>query len=158
MITSACHSVAADRAYAGHWKEGVRSFFPWYKIDIIKRLCDIILPSPPVGGAQPERAPPVPVSQTDAGQNLRAERRTDRPPKVGGHTTGLRGKTQYSTPASPRMIPPVRRSPRHSLLWHPQRGTGLSHNFIAIPYDYVQISCPHRYLRSENHGIRRRSP
>ena len=42
------------------------------------------------------------------------------------------------------MIPPVRRSPRHSLLWHPQRGTGLSHNFIAIPYDYVQISCPHR--------------
>lgn len=32
---TARHSVAADRAYAGHWGEGFRSYFPWYKIDII---------------------------------------------------------------------------------------------------------------------------
>lgn len=38
---------------------------------------------------------------------------------------------------------PARFSPAFAAMVSPA-GKGLPRNFIAIPYDYVQISCPHR--------------
>lgn len=102
------------------------------------------MPSPPVGGAQAQAGSARPRIPNGCRTESPCGTENRSPKKRGTRHRIAEKKQNTARQPLPRMIAPVPASPRHSPLWYPQRGRGLPRNFIAIPYDYVQISCPHR--------------